>query len=101
MPEVVVRYRVKPDRVAENEALVEAVYAELAELAHPGIRYATYRLSDGVSFLHVASIDPSHGPNPLPGLGSFQAFTAAIGERCDEPPKGEDAWLVGSYAPAG
>lgn len=27
----VVRYRVKPDRVAENEELVRAVYRELAE----------------------------------------------------------------------
>ena len=30
MRRVIVRYRVKPHRVAENEELVRAVYAELA-----------------------------------------------------------------------
>ena len=29
MRQVMVRYKVKPDRVAENEALVRAVYEEL------------------------------------------------------------------------
>ena len=31
MGDVVVRYKVKPDRVEENERLVKRVYAELAE----------------------------------------------------------------------
>ena len=99
MPEVVVRYRVKPDRVAENEELVGRVYAGLAVLGHAGIRYATYRLADGLTFVHVASIDPAHGPNPLLDLPAFAAFTAGIADRCDEPPQASDASLVGSYAP--
>ena len=32
MRRVIVRYRVKPDRVPENEELVSAVYAELADV---------------------------------------------------------------------
>ncbi len=99
MPDVVVRYRVKPDRVAENEQLVLQVYRELHELAPAGIRYATYRLADGVSFLHIASLDPEAGPNPLLDLPAFQAFTAGIGARCDEPPQASDATIVGSYGP--
>ena len=54
MRQVMVRYKVKPDRVEENEALVRAVYEELAAPRPPGCRYATFRLEDGVSFVHVA-----------------------------------------------
>ena len=35
MRQVMVRYKVKPDRVEENEQLVRAVYEELAATAPP------------------------------------------------------------------
>ena len=44
MRQVMVRYRVKPGRAAENEDLVRAVYAELHQAQPPGFRYATYQL---------------------------------------------------------
>jgi hypothetical protein len=97
MGEVVVRYKVKPDRVEENERLVDAVYEELAERAPDGFRYATFRLEDGVSFLHVASIETEDGGNPLRDVAAFAEFTRDIGDRCDEPPAAVDAHLVGSY----
>ena len=43
MRQVMVRYKVKPDRVAENEALVRAVYEELRAPQPAGLRYATFR----------------------------------------------------------
>lgn len=97
MGEVVVRYKVKPDRVRENELLVEAVFAELAERRLDGVRYATFRLDDGVSFIHVASIETDDGSNPLREIAAFADFTRDIGARCDEPPVAVDAHLVGSY----
>ena len=97
MGQVVVRYKVKPERVEENEALVEAVYAELAESDPGGLRYATFRLDDGVSFIHVASIDGEGGSNPLRAIAAFAEFTRDIAERCDEPPVAHDAALIGSY----
>ena len=39
MKRTMVRYRVKPERVEENEALVRAVYAELAKLKLEGVQY--------------------------------------------------------------
>ena len=94
MRNVIVRYRLKPDRVAENEQLIRDVYLELARANPGGIRYATYKLPDGVSFVHVASID---GDNPLPRLAAFQAFTRAIAERCDEPPVTTEVTAIGRY----
>ena len=94
MRRVVVRYRVRPDRVEENERLVRAVYEELAAVQPEGLRYATVKLDDGVTFVHVAVHETE---NPLPGLASFRAFTEGVAERCDEPPVVSTAELVGSY----
>lgn len=95
MTQVIVRYRVHPERVAENEELVREVYRELAESDPPGLRYATFKLPDGVSFIHIAETDAQH--NPLPGLDSFRRFQADIGERCDEPPVVTELSEVGSF----
>jgi hypothetical protein len=92
---VMVRYRITPDRVAENEGLVRAVYDELRETAPDGFRYATLKLPDGVSFVHIAEVQD--GKNPLGELPAFQRFQAGMAERCDEPPVVSDLTPVGSY----
>jgi len=95
MKQVMVRYRVQPERVAENEELVRAVYRELAEIDPEGLRYATFKLADGVSFMHLAETDGEH--SPLPGLAAFKRFQAGIRERCEEPPVVTELSEVGSY----
>ena len=96
MRQVMVRYKVKPDRVAENEALVRAVYEQLAATEPAGLRYATFRLEDGVSFVHIAESEDA-ADNPLPKLAAFQEFQKGIVERCDEPPVVAEATEVGSF----
>ena len=95
MTVTVVRYQTKPERADENQALVEAVYAELAETRPAGFHYSTYRLADGVSFVHVGTIDGE--TNPLPSTAAFQAFVADIGDRCVEPPAASEASRIGRY----
>ena len=95
MRQVMVRYKVKPERVAENEELVRAVYAELHERAPDGLRYATYALEDGVSFVHVATTQD--GENPLGQVQASKRFTADIAARCDEPPVTSVLREIGSY----
>jgi hypothetical protein len=92
---VMVRYRVKPDRVAENEALVRGVYDELHRTQPAGFRYATLKLPDGVGFVHIAEAE--EGRNPLAGLAAFQRFQEGMGERCNEPPVVSDLTQIGSY----
>ncbi|MDT5048085.1 MAG: hypothetical protein QOG75_3973, partial [Mycobacterium sp.] len=53
MGTTVVRYKTKPERAEENQALVEAVFVELAQTAPEGLTYTSYRLADGVTFVHV------------------------------------------------
>jgi hypothetical protein len=95
MRRVMVRYKVKPDRAEENAALVRAVYEELAEARPPGFRYATFRLEDGVSFVHVSSQEAEE--SPLSKSRAFAAFQNGIAERCDEPPVLAELQEVGSY----
>src|ERR1700691_48673 len=80
----VIRYRTKPEQADENERLIRAVFAELAQEGPAGLHYATFRLDDGVSFVHVAVLDGEE--NPLTSSPAFAAFQAGIAERCGEGP---------------
>ncbi|NND75445.1 MAG: hypothetical protein HKN44_10615 [Ilumatobacter sp.] len=96
MSPIVVRYRPTPEAADENQRLVEAVFAELAELEPGGLRYATLRLADG-TFIHIADIEGDE--NPLASTAAFGKFQAGIAERCvpGETPNPQPAELVGSY----
>lgn len=97
MRKVLVRYKTKPEHAEENQRLVEKVFEELAATSPGGIRYATFRLADEVTFVHVASIETDDGSNPLGETAAFKEFQSQLGERCDEPPAAQDATIVGSY----
>jgi hypothetical protein len=92
-----VRYKVKAGHEAENEALVQAVYRELAETQPPGFRYGTFKLEDGLTFVHFAAVESEGGRNPLPDLEAFRAFQSGIRERCEEPPVVSELHEVGSF----
>ena len=93
----VVRYQTKADRADENQALIEKVFAELGADQPEGLRYASFRLADGVSFVHVAAADTADGTNPLTQTTAFGAFLQEIGDRCEVAPAAADATVVGSY----
>ena len=95
MKHVMVSYRVRPDRAEENETFVRAVYEELQANEPAGLRYATFKLEDGVSFVHIAETEDEH--NPLPRMEAFKAFQAGIRDRCDEPPVVTELTEVGSF----
>lgn len=97
MRRVMVRYRVKPERVEENEALVRAVYDELARARPAGLRYATVKLDDGVSFVHLASVETADGHNPLSDLAAFREFQREIRDRCDQAPVVSELSTIGSF----
>jgi hypothetical protein len=82
----VIRYRTHAD---ENERLIRAVFAELAQERPDGLHYMTLRLDDGVSFVHVAVLDGAD--NPLTASAAFAAFPSGIKDRCTEGPAAADA----------
>jgi hypothetical protein len=97
MKRVMVRYRVKAERVEENERYIGKVFEQLDRERPVGLRYASFKLDDGVSFVHIVSVDTVDGVDPLRALPAFTAFTASIKERCDEPPVVAHLSEVGSY----
>jgi len=96
MSKVIVRYKVKPECAQENEQLIRAVYEELQSTGPAGLRYATFTMDDGVSFVHIAS-NETDGPNPLLQVAAFQRFQQDVGERCVEPPASIELHEIGSF----
>jgi uncharacterized protein len=96
MEKVIVRYKVKAGKAEENEALIKGVYEQLHREGIFGLSYSTYKLEDGLSFIHIANY-VGEGKAPLPGIEAFKDFSAKIKERCDELPVVTHVTEIGSY----
>ncbi len=96
MRTVMVRYRTTEEQADANEALIRAVFAELRSTTPKGIRYTSYRLADGVTFVHIATLE-SPDKSPLTVLPAFKAFQERIRDRCIEPPVVTEMSIVDSY----
>jgi hypothetical protein len=94
----VVQYRTKPDRAEENQRLIDAVFADLAEREPEGFTYKVFRLDDGVSFIHIfIEHDDVDNPQSLQEIPAFQTFVADIGDRCEVAPVASGASIVGGF----
>ncbi|MEV4139661.1 hypothetical protein AB0J72_46805 [Dactylosporangium sp. NPDC049742] len=91
MTAAVIRYRTTPEAADENQRLIEAVFAELATVAPPGLRYTALRFADGVTFVHVVDGEG------LPELPAFQEFQRGLSDRLAAAPVREDATPLGSH----
>lgn len=91
----IVRHATAPEHADANVQLVRDVFAELATTRPEGLRYATFRLDDHVSFVPLAVLDGED--NPLGTSTAFAAFQAGIADRCTAAPVAADAELVASY----
>lgn len=91
-----VRYKVRADSADENESLVKAVYEQLNRERPADLHYATFRLPDGVSFMHI--VFETDQPGRILGeVAAFKTFQAEIESRSEEPPVVTELTLVGSY----
>ena len=73
------------------------MFSELQQNSPDGLRYASFKLMDGVSFVHIASIETENGNNPLAESTAFKNFQAEIKDRCEEPPVAVELNEIGSY----
>ena len=90
-----IRYRTKPDQAEANAKLVQAVYAELHRTGPDGVNYATFRLNDQVTWIHIVQVEQE--PSPLLAVKAFGEFQAGIADRVDQSPVQENLTEVGSY----
>ena len=91
-----VRAKLKEEHVAEAEAAVERMFAAIERERLEGIRYASVKLEDGVTFLALLEIEDGV-ENPLPGLPEAQEFYDSLPGWYAEPPEVGPATVVGSY----
>ncbi len=97
MKKNLVRYKVLASKVAENEILVKEVYKQLHETQIDGFHYATFKLADGVSFVHIAFVDNEEANKAFSNLTAFKNFQANIKDRCEELPVVSPITEIGSY----
>lgn len=87
-----VQYRVKPEKIEENQRLIEAVFRELSASAPTNVKYLVFRLDDG-TFCHLVD----DGSKALQKLEAFAAFQHNGEERRLTAPKQNEADIVGNY----
>lgn len=95
MRNILIRYQVKPGREAENRALIEGVFSELATAQPDKLRYAVLELDDG-TFIHSAVVPDDPADNPLRAIAAFGRFQAANDRRVGEAVQ-STAKIVGNY----
>ena len=93
---LMVRSKVKATHVTEVEAGIKHLFEALQQVQPEGIRYASCRLADGVTYVALLEIDEGVD-NPLPTLPEFQAFQETLKSSMAEPPIGEQLTVSGSY----
>jgi len=96
MKRMLIRYKTKPDKTAENEALIRRVFQELHAEAPDAVRYLAMKVDDG-TFVHLVSTDAASGPSPIVALKAFQSFQQGIKDRCLDPPQSGEVTVVGNY----
>lgn len=51
MPVLMVRSKIKPEHAADAEAAIKKVFSAIEQAQPAGVRYASSRLADGISFV--------------------------------------------------
>ena len=95
MTRVMIRYKLKREEAGRELELLRAVFEEIESVRPGDLRYASFRLEDGVSF--VSFVETGGGPGPLPRLEVFRRYRAALDARCEELPVMTELHGVGSY----
>jgi hypothetical protein len=69
-----VQYTTSKEFSPINQANIRRVVDDLKELNHPGIKYSTYLLQDGKTFMHFDQFENEEAHQVLQSLDSFKKF---------------------------
>jgi hypothetical protein len=92
MPTKLIRYRVKPEKIEENQQLVQQVFRELQVKSPEDVRYLVLKLSDG-TFCHLVEDEG----RTIATLDAFAAFRRGGDDRRVDEPQQLEATVVGNY----
>ncbi|KAA3658159.1 MAG: hypothetical protein DWQ04_25990 [Chloroflexi bacterium] len=95
MNAVKVQYTVKEEFVETNKQNIARVMQALRELNNPDIKYSTFLLDDGKTFVHIAMRANEAANEILPNMEAFKEFQQQLRASQPElPPKAENLTLV-------
>jgi len=100
MKHILVRYRVKKDKVDEAEKAVHA-FIHAVQSEGETSSYEAFREPDGVTFLHFMSFRDDEAERQHREASHTKAFTQALYPLCDEEPVFTELSLIDwtRYAP--
>jgi hypothetical protein len=93
---MIIRSKVKPEHGDAVERAVHDLFAAIEQAQPQGIRYASGRLADGVTYIAQLQVDDGI-ENPLPALPEFREFQKNLKQWLAEPPTPEQLTVVGTY----
>jgi hypothetical protein len=93
---MMVRARVKAESVADVEAAARTMFSAIEEAQPQGVRYASCRLPDGVTFVVLLALEDGTN-NPLSTVPEFREFQESLKGWLAEPPIPEQLTVIGSY----
>ena len=97
MKAVYVKYQVDPSFADANAQNIRKVMSDLREAGSDGVRYQSFRQSDGVTFVHFGMYRDDVAVERMTSMPSFQAFQKALREsKPVQPPNAEWLDLIGS-----
>jgi hypothetical protein len=93
---LMIRSKIKAEKAADVETAAKEMFTAISEAAPQGVRYASCRLADGLTYVALLELNDGAG-NPLAALPAFQKFQEGLKDWLAEPPVTEQLTPVGSY----
>jgi hypothetical protein len=93
---LMVRAKIKEENVADARAAVGKVIQALEAARPADVRYTASVLSDGVTFIALAQLNPD-GSHPLAPFPEYAEFVENLKQWYAEPPVVERMTVAGSY----
>src|SRR5262249_28501794 len=93
MSVLMVHSKVKAENVADLEEAVQAMFAAIERAQPAGMRYASCRLSDGVTYVALLELDDGV-ENPLPALPEFRALQENLPNWIAAPPVPDQVTVI-------
>ena len=73
-----VQYTTTAEYANRNKENIRQVVNELKKMNHPGIKYSTYILPDGKTFMHFDHFENEEAHSVLMQLESFKKFSSEL-----------------------
>jgi hypothetical protein len=93
---MMIRANVKPEHVGDIESALKTMFAALEVHQPKGVKYASSRASNGVSFILLLALE-NPAENPLGAIPEFKVFQESLKAWLAEPSIPEPLTVIGTY----